>query len=58
MGEFCAQASGSIKEADYIIAHYNRSRYENAAEEMDRLLGIKHTDFRSICCRQGKYREV
>ena len=55
---FCAEASGSIKEADYIIAHYNRGRYENAAEEMDRLLGIKHTKFRSICCRCGRYREV
>ena len=32
--------------------------YENAAEEMDRLLGIKHTKFRSICCRQGRYKEV
>ena len=55
---FCMEAAGSIKEADYIIAHYNKTRYENAAEEMDRLLGIRRTGFTSICCRRGSFKQV
>jgi len=32
-----------IKEADYILVHHQNSRYENAAQEMDGLLGINQT---------------
>ena len=32
-----------IKEADYILVHHQNSRYENAAQEMDGLLGIHQT---------------
>ena len=50
---FCQQASGKIKEVDYILVHHQSSRYENAAQEMDGLLGINHTQLRSIRCREG-----
>ena len=52
---FCQQASGKIKEVDYILVHHQNSRYENAAKEMDTLLGIQHTRLRSIRCRVGRY---
>lgn len=52
---FCQQTSGKIKEADYILVHHQNSRYENAAQEMDALLGIQHTRLRSIRCRVGRY---
>lgn len=52
---FCQQASGKIKEVDYILVHHQSSRYENAAREMDTLLGIPHTRLRSIQCRVGKF---
>lgn len=39
---FCQQASVKIKEVDYILVHHQNSRYENAAQEMDALLGIDH----------------
>lgn len=52
---FCQQASGKIKEADYILVHHQNSRYENAAKEMDALLGMQHTRLRSIRCRVGRY---
>ncbi len=55
---FCQQAAGKIKEADYILVHHQNSRYENAAREMDALLGITHTRLRSIRCRVGTFREV
>ena len=32
--------------------------YENAAEEMDRLLGITHTALRSVQCRKGVCKEL
>ena len=55
MRSFCKQAHGKIKEADYILVHHNKSDYKNAAEEMDGLLGIKHTKLTSIYCREGRF---
>lgn len=55
---FCQQASEKIKEVDYILVHHQNSRYENAAQEMDGLLGINHTQLRSIRCRKGVFRRV
>ena len=57
MRRFCREASGKIRQADYILVHHTRGRYENAAAEMDRLLGITHTGLRSICCKVGRYKE-
>ena len=53
---FCAQAAGKIKEADYILVHHQKNNYENAAAEMDKLLGIRHTGLRSVQCRMGTYK--
>lgn len=33
-----------------------RGRYENAAREMDALLGLTHTGFRTLQCHTGHYR--
>ena len=55
---FCQQASGKIKEVDYLLVHHQNSRYENAAQEMDALLGINHTNLRSVRCREGIFRRV
>ena len=52
---FCRQASGSIREADYILVHHTRGQYANAVREMDSLLGIKHTAVRSVQCKVGVY---
>ena len=55
---FCKEASGSIKEADYILSHYTNGKYENAAAEMDNLLKITHTSYRSFRCRKGVFKEM
>lgn len=55
---FCQQASGKIKEADYILVHHTGGRYENAAREMDRLLGLKGTGLRSYQCKMGDWKEI
>lgn len=50
------EAAGKIKESDYILVHHQNSVYENAAEEMDELLGITHTALRSVRCREDTYK--
>ena len=55
---FCQAAAGKIKEADYILVHHQKDTYENAAKEMDHLLGVTHTSLRSIQCREGTYKET
>ena len=55
MRAFCMAAKGKIHQADYILVHHNCSDYRSAADEMDRLLGIKRTGLRSVCCREGRY---
>lgn len=56
--DFCSQAKGKIREADYIIVHHTNGRYENAMREMDSILGITHTSERSVRCRKGSYKEI
>ena len=55
---FCRAAAGKIREADYILVHHQSSRYENAAAEMDRLLGLHHTPITTLRCREGRYKEI
>ena len=54
---FARAAAGKIREADYILVHHQNSRYENAVRELDGLLGVTHTGYRSVRCREGVYRE-
>lgn len=58
MRAFCRKAAGKIREADYILVHHTGSRYENAAAEMDSLLGIKRRALRSYRCHTGKFKEI
>ena len=55
---FCRVASGRIRQADYILCHFQSSRYTKAADTMDRLLGLARTGLKSYCCRTGRYRQV
>ena len=55
MRAFCQGARGKILSADYLLLHHQKSPYWNAAEEMDRLLGLRHSPAVSICCREGRY---
>ncbi len=55
---FCRMAAGQIREVDYILVHHTHWRYENAAAEMDGLLGLSHTALRSFQCRTGRFREI
>ena len=55
MRAFCQGARGKILSADYLLLHHQKSPYWNAAEEMDRLLGLRHSPAVSIRCREGRY---
>ena len=54
---FCAAARGRIREADYILSHHTAGRYENAADEMDALLGLHRTALTSYSCKVGKFQK-
>ena len=54
MRSFCQAAAGKIREVDYITG----GRYQNTAEEMDALLGLRHTGLRSYRCRMGSFQEI
>lgn len=53
--EFCRQAAGKIKEADYVLVHHTKGKYEAVAAEMDRLLGIAHRSSVSVRCHTGAF---
>ncbi len=55
---FCKASAGKIKSADYIIVHHTGGKYLSAAEEMDKILGIKHGEFKSVRCRKGSFKEL
>ena len=55
---FCRAAAGQIKQVDYVIVHHTSGKYENAAAEMDSLLGVAHSDLKSVRCRVGKFKQI
>lgn len=54
MRAFCRAARGQIREADLITLHHTRARYRNARREVEELLGLTLTGYRSLCCHCGK----
>lgn len=53
--EFCRQAAGKIKAADYVLVHHTKGQYKSVQQEMDRLLGITHSSCVNVCCRKGEF---
>ena len=54
MRSFCLWANGEIKEADYIITHFNPVKYKGVAVEMDALLGIAAKRAKCVCVQWGR----
>lgn len=52
------QLPGRSGEVDYILCTTPGGRYQNTAEEMDALLGLRHTGLRSYRCRMGSFQEI
>lgn len=53
--EFCKQSAGKIKNVDYVLVHHTNGLYASAADEADKLLGIKRSSLKSVVCREGEY---
>ena len=53
--EFCRQAAGKIKAADYVLVHHTKGNYKSVTAEMDRLLGVAHRSSVSVRCRIGAF---
>lgn len=58
MRAFCRAAKGKIREADYILVHFQPWKYTGVVKEMNDLLGVSATGAQSICCQQGQYLRV
>ncbi|NCB32153.1 MAG: hypothetical protein EOM66_12205 [Clostridia bacterium] len=57
MRSFCRMALGKIKEADYILTHFNACPYKGVVQEINGLLGIAGTEFQSLCVRWGRVKK-
>lgn len=55
---FCKLYSRKLKKVNYILVHHTGAKYRRLAEEMDALLNVKHSNFRSIQCKTGKFKEL
>lgn len=55
---FCHMAKGQIKEASYILVHHTNGKYQNIADDMDSLLGLRRVSLKSMRCRKGQYKEI
>ena len=56
--EFCKQNKGKIKHANYVITHFMGCKFNKIAKEMDSLLDIEHSSFKSYKCHFGKLKEI
>lgn len=54
MRSFCRSVNGKVKEADYILTHFNRCTYKSVVPELNDLLGLSAAQTTSICVRYGK----
>lgn len=51
----CKKIRGRVKEVSYVSCHYMKCDFKNVPIKLDEILGIKHKNYKSICCRKGKY---
>ncbi len=55
--EFCTKYKDDITSHDIILTHFMKANFENAANEIDKILGKKHKNFFSYCIRFGKVKK-
>lgn len=50
--------SNKLKNVDYVFVPFMKSKFTRAADEMDKILKVKRTNFKSICACLGKTKGV
>lgn len=58
MRSFCRQSAGKVKCVSYVFVHHTSGKYEKAAEEADRLLGLHHNALINMRCRKGTFKKL
>lgn len=51
----CKKLSGQLKNVSYVTCHYMKAEFNKVSEYLDGLLNVKHKNYKSVCCRKGKY---
>ena len=51
---FCNQYANKLKNVDYVLVHFRKSKFINVADEMDNILGKKRKHLTTICSKVGK----
>ena len=51
----CKKLSGQVKNVSYVTCHFMKAEFKSVPIYLDRLLGITHKNYKSVCCRKGKY---
>lgn len=51
--QFCIEQKGQINKVNYVLTHFMNAKFNKIATEMDKLLNIKHSNFKSYRCRFG-----
>lgn len=52
---FCALYANKLKNVRYVFVHHTNSSYEKCAIELDKILNVEHSSFKSITCKKGNY---
>ena len=47
-----------INDVEYIITHFMKAKFINVANNLDKIIGIKRSSFKSICVRFGSIKKV
>ena len=55
---FCRAGRGKIREVDYVLVHHMKSSFTEVADEMDALLRLHRTGFRSIRNHVSRFETV
>lgn len=58
MRQLCIINSGKIKNVNYVITHFMKSKFINLADEMDYLLKNNYKKLTTICVRFGKIKSI
>lgn len=56
--EFCYKYKSNINNVEYIFTHFMNATFGNVANEIDKILNKRRTNFKSVCVRFGIVRKV
>lgn len=55
---FCKVNKDKINNVNYVLVHYMRANFKNVADEMDKLLNVKHDTLTNYCVRLGEIKSI